>query len=33
MWKQPEQLKASAALMGAGLTNVALITDGRYSGG
>ncbi|PGG97555.1 dihydroxy-acid dehydratase [Polytolypa hystricis UAMH7299] len=28
----PEQLKASAALMGAGLTNVALITDGRYSG-
>ena len=29
----PEQLKASAALMGARLTNVALITDGRYSGG
>jgi dihydroxy-acid dehydratase len=28
----PEQLKASAALMGAGLSNVALITDGRYSG-
>jgi dihydroxy-acid dehydratase len=28
----PEQLKASAALMGAGLKNVALITDGRYSG-
>jgi dihydroxy-acid dehydratase len=28
----PEQLKASAALMGAQLTNVALITDGRYSG-
>ncbi|EKD21296.1 dihydroxy-acid dehydratase [Drepanopeziza brunnea f. sp. 'multigermtubi' MB_m1] len=28
----PEQLKASAALMGARLTNVALITDGRYSG-
>jgi dihydroxy-acid dehydratase len=28
----PEQLKASAALMGAKLTNVALITDGRYSG-
>jgi len=28
----PEQLKASAAIMGAGLTNVALITDGRYSG-
>lgn len=28
----PEQLKASAALMGAGITNVALITDGRYSG-
>jgi dihydroxy-acid dehydratase len=28
----PEQLKASAALMGAGLNNVALITDGRYSG-
>jgi dihydroxy-acid dehydratase len=25
-------LKASAAIMGAGLTNVALITDGRYSG-
>lgn len=29
----PEQLKASAAFMGAKLTNVALITDGRYSGG
>ncbi|KAH8700367.1 putative mitochondrial dihydroxy acid dehydratase [Talaromyces proteolyticus] len=28
----PEQLKSSAALMGAKLTNVALITDGRYSG-
>ena len=28
----PEQLKASAAIMGAGLTNLALITDGRYSG-
>ncbi|KAF2755208.1 mitochondrial dihydroxy acid dehydratase [Pseudovirgaria hyperparasitica] len=28
----PEQLKASAILMGAKLTNVALITDGRYSG-
>jgi dihydroxy-acid dehydratase len=28
----PEQLKSSAALMGANLTNVALITDGRYSG-
>ena len=28
----PEQLKASAAIMGAQLTNVALITDGRYSG-
>jgi len=28
----PEQLKVSGALMGAGLTNVALITDGRYSG-
>lgn len=28
----PEQLKASAAIMGAGLTNIALITDGRYSG-
>ena len=28
----PEQLKASATLMGAKLTNVALITDGRYSG-
>jgi dihydroxy-acid dehydratase len=28
----PEQLKASAAIMGANLTNVALITDGRYSG-
>ncbi|WPH01480.1 dihydroxy-acid and 6-phosphogluconate dehydratase [Acrodontium crateriforme] len=29
----PEQLKASAAIMGAGLKNIALITDGRYSGG
>ena len=28
----PEQLKASAALKGAKLSNVALITDGRYSG-
>lgn len=28
----PEQLKASAALKGAKLTNVALVTDGRYSG-
>ncbi|KAK3076913.1 hypothetical protein LTS18_011665 [Coniosporium uncinatum] len=28
----PEQLKASAAIMGAGLTNCALLTDGRYSG-
>jgi dihydroxy-acid dehydratase len=28
----PEQLKASAAIMGAGLSNVALVTDGRYSG-
>lgn len=28
----PEQLKASAALIGAKLTNVALVTDGRYSG-
>jgi len=28
----PEQLKASAAIMGANLTNIALITDGRYSG-
>ncbi|KAA8913425.1 dihydroxy-acid/6-phosphogluconate dehydratase [Sphaerosporella brunnea] len=28
----PEQLKSSGALMGAGLRNVALITDGRYSG-
>ncbi|ROT38099.1 dihydroxy-acid dehydratase [Sodiomyces alkalinus F11] len=28
----PEQLRASAAVMGAGLTNVALVTDGRYSG-
>ena len=28
----PEQLKASASLMGAKLTNMALITDGRYSG-
>ena len=28
----PEQLKASAAIAGAKLSNVALITDGRYSG-
>ncbi|MCJ1281170.1 hypothetical protein MMC26_000488 [Xylographa opegraphella] len=28
----PEQLKSSAAIMGARLTNVALVTDGRYSG-
>jgi dihydroxy-acid dehydratase len=28
----PEQLKASAALMGGDFKNVALITDGRYSG-
>lgn len=28
----PEQLKASAAIKGAKLSNVALITDGRYSG-
>ncbi|OAA67818.1 dihydroxy-acid and 6-phosphogluconate dehydratase-like protein [Niveomyces insectorum RCEF 264] len=28
----PEQLSASAAIIGAGLTNVALVTDGRYSG-
>jgi dihydroxy-acid dehydratase len=28
----PEQLKSSAAIIGAGLTNVALVTDGRYSG-
>ena len=28
----PEQLKASAALMGAKFTNIALVTDGRYSG-
>lgn len=28
----PEQLRASAAIMGAGLKNVALVTDGRYSG-
>ncbi|KAL2123685.1 hypothetical protein VTJ04DRAFT_50 [Mycothermus thermophilus] len=28
----PEQLQASAAIMGAGLRNVALVTDGRYSG-
>lgn len=28
----PEQLRASAAIMGAGLTNLALVTDGRYSG-
>jgi dihydroxy-acid dehydratase len=28
----PEQLRASAAIMGAGLENLALVTDGRYSG-
>jgi dihydroxy-acid dehydratase len=28
----PEQLRASAIIMGAGLSNVALVTDGRYSG-
>ncbi|KAK8111012.1 dihydroxy-acid dehydratase [Apiospora kogelbergensis] len=28
----PEQLTASAAIMGAGLKNLALVTDGRYSG-
>jgi len=28
----PELLKSSAAIMGAGLRNVALVTDGRYSG-
>ncbi|KAK2068062.1 hypothetical protein P8C59_002733 [Phyllachora maydis] len=28
----PEQLKASAAIVGAGLDNVAMVTDGRYSG-
>ncbi|KAK5075085.1 hypothetical protein LTS08_001833 [Lithohypha guttulata] len=28
----PEQLKASAAIMGSGLKNVSMITDGRYSG-
>lgn len=28
----PEQLKASGAIIGANLTNIALITDGRYSG-
>ena len=28
----PEQLKASAAIMGAKLRNIALVTDGRYSG-
>lgn len=28
----PEQLKASAAIMGAGLKQVSLLTDGRYSG-
>ena len=28
----PEQLKASAAIFGAGLKNIALVTDGRYSG-
>lgn len=28
----PEQLKSSAAITGAKLTNIALVTDGRYSG-
>lgn len=28
----PEQLKASGAIIGAGLKNIALVTDGRYSG-
>ncbi|KAK4651008.1 hypothetical protein QC762_0115940 [Podospora pseudocomata] len=28
----PEQLQASAAIMGAGLKKIALVTDGRYSG-
>lgn len=28
----PEQLKSSAAIMGAKLNNIALVTDGRYSG-
>ncbi|KAI0103807.1 dihydroxy-acid dehydratase [Nemania sp. FL0031] len=28
----PEQLRASAAIIGAGLKNIALVTDGRYSG-
>ncbi|KAI0195903.1 dihydroxy-acid dehydratase [Astrocystis sublimbata] len=28
----PEQLRASAAIIGAGLRNIALVTDGRYSG-
>lgn len=28
----PEQLKASGAIIGANLTNIALVTDGRYSG-
>lgn len=28
----PEQLRASATIMGAGLRNLALVTDGRYSG-
>lgn len=28
----PEQLKSSAAIMGAKLANIALVTDGRYSG-
>ena len=28
----PEQLKASASIIGAKLTNIALVTDGRYSG-
>lgn len=28
----PEQLNSSAAIIGAGFTNLALVTDGRYSG-
>ena len=28
----PEQLKSSAFILGAGYTNIALVTDGRYSG-
>lgn len=28
----PEMLRVTAAIMGAGLTNVALVTDGRFSG-